>query len=154
MFFDDDNLYVSARNYESVPESDWVANEMRRDTSQLRTNDSFSVMTYATRVGEFDTITGLSIGDGRALIPVYDATACAATDCTGKGPYPILGFAAFRVTGYSLNGNNFAGTLGKKCPDATRGRYCLQGDFIRFTTTNGSPGGGGDYGVTQVYLSK
>jgi hypothetical protein len=44
VFFDDDNLYVAARNYESVPEEDWVANEMRRDTSQLRTNDSFSVM--------------------------------------------------------------------------------------------------------------
>jgi hypothetical protein len=44
VYFDDDNLYVAARNYESVPESDWVANEMRRDTSQLRTNDSFSVM--------------------------------------------------------------------------------------------------------------
>ena len=51
VFFDDDNLYVAARNYESVPESDWVANEMRRDTSQLRTNDSFSVMldTYLDR---------------------------------------------------------------------------------------------------------
>lgn len=44
VYFDDDNLYVAARNYESVPEADWVANEMRRDTSQLRTNDSFSVM--------------------------------------------------------------------------------------------------------------
>ena len=88
------------------------------------------------------------------LIPVYDAAACAAADCTGKGPYPILGFAAIRGTGYSLNGNNFAGTLGKKCPDTTRGRYCLQGDFIRFTTTIGTTGGGGDYGVTQVSLSK
>ncbi len=88
------------------------------------------------------------------LIPVYDAAACAAADCTGKGPYPILGFAAFRGTGYSLNGNSFAGTLGKQCPDATRGRYCLQGDFIRFTTTIGTPGGSGDYGVTQVSLSK
>ena len=44
VYFDDDNLYVAARNYESVPEEDWVANEMRRDTFQLRTNDSFSVM--------------------------------------------------------------------------------------------------------------
>ena len=44
VYFDDNNLYVAARNYESVPEVDWVANEMRRDTSQLRTNDSFSVM--------------------------------------------------------------------------------------------------------------
>ena len=51
VFFDDDNLYVAARNYESVPEVDWVANEMRRDTFQLRTNDSFSVMldTYLDR---------------------------------------------------------------------------------------------------------
>ena len=44
VFFDDDNLYISARNFESVPESEWVANEMRRDTMQLRSNDSFSVM--------------------------------------------------------------------------------------------------------------
>jgi hypothetical protein len=44
VYFDDDNLYVAARNYESVPEEDWIANEMRRDTFQLRTNDSFSVM--------------------------------------------------------------------------------------------------------------
>lgn len=44
VFFDEDNLYITARNYESVPESEWVANEMRRDTMQLRSNDSFSVM--------------------------------------------------------------------------------------------------------------
>ncbi len=44
VFYDDDAIYVTAKNYESVPEVDWVANEMRRDTSQLRTNDSFSVM--------------------------------------------------------------------------------------------------------------
>jgi len=44
VYFDDDNLYVAARNYESVPEEDWVANEMRRDTIQLRSNDSFTVM--------------------------------------------------------------------------------------------------------------
>ncbi|MDA1369766.1 MAG: DUF5916 domain-containing protein [Proteobacteria bacterium] len=51
VFFDDDNLYIAARNYESVPEADWIANEMRRDTFQLRTNDSFSVMldTYLDR---------------------------------------------------------------------------------------------------------
>ncbi len=51
VYFDDDNLYVAARNYESVPESQWIANEMRRDTFQLRTNDSFTVMldTYLDR---------------------------------------------------------------------------------------------------------
>ncbi len=43
IFFDADNIYVSARNWESVPERR-VANEMRRDTSQLRQNDTFGVM--------------------------------------------------------------------------------------------------------------
>jgi hypothetical protein len=43
IFFDDDNLYVSARNFESHPERR-VANEMRRDTNQLRQNDTFGVM--------------------------------------------------------------------------------------------------------------
>ncbi|MBM89862.1 MAG: hypothetical protein CMQ41_15980 [Gammaproteobacteria bacterium] len=44
VFYNEDAIYVTAKNYESVPEEDWVANEMRRDTFQLRTNDSFSVM--------------------------------------------------------------------------------------------------------------
>ncbi|MFM8532925.1 MAG: carbohydrate binding family 9 domain-containing protein [Acidimicrobiia bacterium] len=50
VFFDDDNVYVSARNYESHPERR-VANEMRRDTGQLRQNDTFGVMfdTYYDR---------------------------------------------------------------------------------------------------------
>ena len=50
IFFDDDNIYVSARCYESHPERR-VANEMRRDTAQLRQNDTFLVMfdTYHDR---------------------------------------------------------------------------------------------------------
>jgi hypothetical protein len=43
IFFDDDNVYVSARNWETQPERR-VANEMRRDTSQLRQNDTFGVL--------------------------------------------------------------------------------------------------------------
>jgi len=43
IFFDDDNIYISARNWESHPERR-VANEMRRDTSQLRQNDTFGVL--------------------------------------------------------------------------------------------------------------
>ena len=42
VMFDDTNVYVAGRLYESVPESQWVANEMRRDTSQLRQNDTFT----------------------------------------------------------------------------------------------------------------
>ena len=42
--FDAENVYVSARLWDSAPENDWVANEMRRDTQQLRNNDHFSVL--------------------------------------------------------------------------------------------------------------
>ena len=41
--FDDENIYVSARLWESAPPSEWVANEMRRDSPQLRNNDTFSI---------------------------------------------------------------------------------------------------------------
>ena len=43
IMFDSTNIYVSARVWDSAPPTDWVANEMRRDTSQLRDNDSFWV---------------------------------------------------------------------------------------------------------------
>jgi len=43
IFFDEDHIYVSARNWESAP-ARRVANEMRRDTNQLRQNDTFGVM--------------------------------------------------------------------------------------------------------------
>ena len=43
ILFDDTNVYVSARVHDSAPESEWIANEMRRDTSQLRQNDTFTV---------------------------------------------------------------------------------------------------------------
>ena len=43
IFFDQDTIYVSARNWESAPERR-VANEMRRDTAQLRQNDTFAVL--------------------------------------------------------------------------------------------------------------
>ena len=42
IMFDDTNVYVSARVWDSAPESEWVANEMRRDTNQLRQNDTFA----------------------------------------------------------------------------------------------------------------
>ena len=42
IMFDDTNVYVSGRIWDSAPESEWVANEMRRDTNQLRDNDTFT----------------------------------------------------------------------------------------------------------------
>ncbi len=86
------------------------------------------------------------------LIPMYDAAACQATGCKGNGDYPIPGFAGFKVTGYSFNGNNYDGTLGKKCPDESRGKYCLRGDFVPEITSGGTPGPSTDFGVVQVYL--
>ncbi|MFN7983523.1 MAG: DUF5916 domain-containing protein [Vicinamibacterales bacterium] len=44
IMFDDKNIYVTAKLYESVPESQWVANEIRRDTNQMRQNDIFGVL--------------------------------------------------------------------------------------------------------------
>jgi len=41
--FDDSNVYVSGRIWDSAPESEWVANEMRRDAQQIRSNDNFGV---------------------------------------------------------------------------------------------------------------
>ena len=54
VFFDDENVYVSARNWDTHPER-MVANEMRRDTNQLRQNDTFSVLldTYHDRRNAF-----------------------------------------------------------------------------------------------------
>ena len=44
IMFDSTNIYVSGRAWDSAPPGEWVANEMRRDTSQLRDNDSFWVV--------------------------------------------------------------------------------------------------------------
>jgi Flp pilus assembly protein TadG len=89
----------------------------------------------------------------RVLIPMYDAAACQSSGCTGNGLYPILGFAMFEVTGYSFNGNDYAGTLDKKCPDETRGKYCISGDFVQYVTSQGTPGPSTDFGTYRVYLS-
>jgi hypothetical protein len=44
VFFDESNLYITARAFDSAPPSEWVANEMRHDVIQLRQNDSFSLL--------------------------------------------------------------------------------------------------------------
>jgi Domain of unknown function (DUF5916) len=41
--YDDRNIYVSARVFDSAPPEQWVANEYRRDTNQLRNNDQIGV---------------------------------------------------------------------------------------------------------------
>ena len=43
ILFDAANIYIAARLWDSAPPSAWVANEMQRDTPQLRENDTFWV---------------------------------------------------------------------------------------------------------------
>jgi hypothetical protein len=44
VMFDDNYLYVTGKMYEDVPPEKWTANELRRDTSQLRQNDMFGFL--------------------------------------------------------------------------------------------------------------
>ena len=44
VLFEKDTLYVSARCWDTAPPERWVANELRRDTNQLRQNDTFGVI--------------------------------------------------------------------------------------------------------------
>ena len=44
ILFDDESIYVGARVHESVPESEWVANEMQRDSFRLINNDGYIVV--------------------------------------------------------------------------------------------------------------
>ncbi|MDX1568300.1 MAG: carbohydrate binding family 9 domain-containing protein, partial [Longimicrobiales bacterium] len=49
--FDEENFYVAARIWDSQGEDGWIANEMRRDSPELRQNDNFGVFidTYYDR---------------------------------------------------------------------------------------------------------
>ncbi len=44
IMFDENFFYVTGKCYESVSPDKWTANELRRDTNQLRQNDSFGVL--------------------------------------------------------------------------------------------------------------
>ena len=44
LLFDDANIYVGVRCHDSAPPREWVANDMRRDTAQLRQNDTVAVI--------------------------------------------------------------------------------------------------------------
>ena len=44
VMYDTENIYVTCRCWDSAPPDKWIANELRRDTSQLRQNDSIGVM--------------------------------------------------------------------------------------------------------------
>ena len=43
VLFDDDTVYVSARAWDSAPESEWIVNEMRRDSTNLLRNEGVHI---------------------------------------------------------------------------------------------------------------
>ena len=43
IFFDVDTVYVTARCWDSAPEERWVANEMRRDSTNIVQNENFAI---------------------------------------------------------------------------------------------------------------
>src|SRR5207244_4320529 len=44
VMYDTDTIYVACRCWDSAPPDKWIANELRRDTVQLRQNDHIGVM--------------------------------------------------------------------------------------------------------------
>ena len=89
------------------------------------------------------------------LIPIYDDEGCPVKGCQGNKLYPIVGFAVFRMTGYSFQQGS-AGTLGKNDCDKQIGKNCIRGDFIKTVTSQGTTGPldpDSDFGVTKIYLS-
>ena len=42
--FDDDNVYISGRCWDSAPESEWVANELRRDSFNIGQNEYIDII--------------------------------------------------------------------------------------------------------------
>ena len=44
VFFDDDNIYLVCRCWDSAPPEEWIANEMRRDAQAVRENDFFGAL--------------------------------------------------------------------------------------------------------------
>ena len=44
ILFDSDHIYISGRCWDSMPESQWVANDMRRDSFNLLQNEQFGFM--------------------------------------------------------------------------------------------------------------
>ncbi len=43
VMYDDDNIYIACRCWDSAAPEKWIANELRRDTNQLRQNDHIGV---------------------------------------------------------------------------------------------------------------
>jgi hypothetical protein len=43
VMYDTEHMYVACRCWDASPPDKWIANELRRDTNQLRQNDHFGI---------------------------------------------------------------------------------------------------------------
>ena len=92
MLFDDTNLYIATRAWDSVPESEWVVNEMRRDSFNVLQNDNLGFLIdtfYDRRNGIIFTIN--PIGGRR--------DGEAKTQTTGRSGQDTSYKSAFRYNG-------------------------------------------------------
>jgi Flp pilus assembly protein TadG len=88
------------------------------------------------------------------LVPIYDSNAISKVNHdNGQGPYPILGYAEISFEGYRFN-NKTGGTAPTCASPDGKIKDCIQGTFIRFVTTLGTPGGSTPFGVYRVSLIK
>ena len=61
VMYDDTNIYLVCRCWDSAPPEEWIANEMRRDTNGLRENDFFGALfdTFHDRRNGFNFYTNM-----------------------------------------------------------------------------------------------
>ena len=84
------------------------------------------------------------------VVPIYNAYSGSGSGAT----YTIMGYATFKLTGYSFNGSDFDGLgMKKKCPLGNGSTSCIRGDFVSFSTQQGTLGPSPDMGSYRVYLS-
>ena len=78
VLFDNDTLYVTARCWDSAPESRWVANEMRRDNTTILQNEQIGILLdtfYDRRNGVVLNINAIG---GRMDCQMNDARSCTS----------------------------------------------------------------------------
>ena len=97
VMFDGDNIYVAAKCWDTAPPEKWIANELRRDTNQMRQNDHFGVgfdtfydrrsgyMFYANPIGGFSDYSVVDEGAPNTdWNPVWDVRRPAASTAAGR----------------------------------------------------------------------
>jgi hypothetical protein len=85
VMYDTDNIYIAAKCWDKAPPEQWIANELRRDTNQMRNNDHFGVaydtfydrrsgyMFYANVLGGFADYSVIDEGGSNSdWNPVWD----------------------------------------------------------------------------------